>query len=167
MKNSVLYPGSFDPITKGHMEIIDQALELFDWVVIGVLNNSQKKESMFNLMKRYDMLCELYHNIYKGKNIVISAADENQTAVQLALEEECSAIVRGVRNIRDFDYELEMQQTNRELSDNKIKTICLFPSQENLFVSSSKVKEIFYHGGDISRYVDPYVEAEMKKIMKR
>lgn len=167
MIKSVLYPGSFDPITKGHMDIINQATELFDWVVIGVMNNPNKKDYMFDLEKRYEMLQHLYFSIYKGKKIVIDLADESQTAVSLAMGEDCQAIVRGLRNSRDFDYEFDMQQTNRELSNNKINTICLFPSQENLFISSSKVKEVFRLGGDISRYVDPYVEEQMKRTLKR
>ena len=94
-------------------------------------------------------------------------ADESQTAVELAMGEDCNAIVRGLRNLRDFDYELEMQQTNRELSDNKINTVCLFPHQENLYISSSKVKEVFHLGKDISMYVHPYIEEEMKLTLKR
>ena len=121
--SKVLYPGSFDPITKGHMNIIDQAIALFDKVT------------------------------------VITAKG---AAVDVAIENDCSAIVRGLRGITDFDYEISMQQVNKEISDYKVNTICFFADPNYQFLSSSMVKEVFILGKDISRYVDDSVQKKME-----
>ncbi len=152
----VLYPGSFDPITKGHMNIIDQATQLFDEVVIAVLQNPSKKSSFFSLEERLEILDKLYHNNPKVKLIT-----SNSTSSDLALEQNCKAIVRGIRSVKDFEYEVLLAQINRDISDNKVNTICLFADPRLQNVSSSVVKEVFYLNKSISRYVDPLVEKEM------
>ena len=116
----VLYPGSFDPITKGHMNIIDQACEMFDEVVVAVLANSKKESGMFSL-----------------------------------------AIVRGLRSLTDFDYEVQLSQINKDISDNKVNTVCFFADRDFQFISSSMVKEVFSLGKGIGRYVAPSVEVKM------
>lgn len=155
--SKVLYPGSFDPITKGHMSIIDQACGLFDEVVVGVLINPSKKNSFFNPEERV----ELIKNIYKdnGKVKVITAKG---AAVDVAMENNCCAIVRGLRGITDFDYEISMQQVNKEISDYKVNTICFFADPNYQFLSSSMVKEVFMLGKDISKYVDDSVQKQME-----
>ncbi len=152
----VLYPGSFDPITKGHMNIIDQATQLFDEVVIAVLQNPSKKSSFFSLEERLEILDKLYYNNPKVKLIT-----SNSTSSDLALEQNCKAIVRGIRSVKDFEYEVLLAQINRDISDNKVNTICLFADPRLQNVSSSVVKEVFYLNKSISRYVDPLVEKEM------
>ena len=117
----VLYPGSFDPITKGHMNIIEQASNLFDEVVIAVMQNHSKKSSLFTLEERLEMIRKLYQNMNNIK--VISARG---AAVDVALLNECKAIIRGLRSLSDYDYEVQLQQINKEISSNEVNTVCLF-----------------------------------------
>ena len=152
----VLYPGSFDPITKGHMNIIEQACELFDEVVIAVLQNPLKKAGLFTLEERMEIIKELYQAINNVKVISGSGA-----TVDISLLHECKAIIRGLRSLSDYDYEVQLQQMNKEISNNKINTICLFADKEYQFVSSSMVKEVLNLNKDISKYVDPLVEEKM------
>ena len=152
----VMYPGSFDPITKGHMNIIEQASSLFDEVVIAVLQNSSKKNYLFTLEERMEMLQELYKNVDNVKVVMGSGA-----SVDLAILYECKAIVRGLRSLSEYDYEVLLQQINKDISNNKVNTICLFADKEYQFISSSVVKEVFELDKDVSRYVSSYV---LKKL---
>ena len=152
----VLYPGSFDPMTKGHMNIVEQASDLFDEVIIAVMQNPLKKSGLFTLEERIEIIKELYKKMNNIKVIVGSGA-----AVDVAILNECKAIIRGLRSLSDYDYEVGLQQINKEMSDNKINTICLFADKEYQFVSSSMVKEILNLDKDISRYVDPIVREKM------
>lgn len=155
--SKVLYPGSFDPITKGHMNIIDQACGLFDEVTISVLINPNKKNAFFSPEERV----KLIENIYKD-NDKVKVITAKKAAVDVAIENDCSAIVRGLRGITDFDYEISMQQVNKEISDYKVNTICFFADPNYQFLSSSMVKEVFMLGKDISRYVDDSVQRQME-----
>lgn len=152
----VLYPGSFDPITKGHMNIIEQASNLFDEIIIAVLQNSLKKSEFFTLEERTEIIKKLYQE--KNNIKVISS---NNTATDIALQNKCNAIIRGLRNSADYNYEVQLQQINKDLSDNKINTICFFTDKEYQFISSSIVKEVFYLNKDISKYVNPLVQEKM------
>ena len=152
----VLYPGSFDPITKGHMNIIEEASYLFDEVVVGILENSLKKNKMFTLDERLEMIDELYKN---NNNIIVISS--TQSAVDVALEYECQAIIRGIRNIRDYDYEIELQEINKELSNNKIKTVCLFAEKEYQYISSTLIKELLRLEKDPSNYIDPLIKEKI------
>ena len=153
----VLYPGSFDPITKGHMNIVNQASKLFEEVVVAIMVNPSKKTSMFSMEERYEMIETIYKNI-KNVEVIIGYG----SAVDVAMENGCNAIVRGLRSLSDFDYEVQLQQINNEISDGKVNTVCLFADKEYQFVSSSMVKEVFNLDKDISRYVDSYVYKRMK-----
>lgn len=157
----VLYPGSFDPITKGHMNIVEQASALFDEVVIAVMQNPSKKAQMFPIEERVQMVQELYQRM---NNVRVVSGDG--AAVDVALLYECKAIIRGLRSLTDFDYEIQLQQINKELTDGKVNTICLFADKEFQFVSSSMVKEVLRLGKDISKYVDPLVHEKMLIKMK-
>ena len=151
----VLYPGSFDPITKGHMNIVEQASELFDEVIVAILQNP-RKTSMFTTQERLEMISELYKH-YDNIKVVIGTG----AAVDIAVLHECKAIVRGLRSLTDYDYEVQMQQINKDISNNQVNTICLFADKEYQFISSSIVKEVFKLDKDISHYVDPFV---LKKL---
>ena len=155
----VLYPGSFDPITKGHMNIVEQASELFDEVIIAILQNP-KKISMFTPQERLEMISELYKHHENIKVVIGTGA-----TVDVAVLHECKAIVRGLRSLTDYDYEVQMQQINKDISNNQVNTICLFADKEYQFISSSVVKEVFSLGKDISSYVDESIERKL--IMKR
>ena len=152
----VLYPGSFDPITKGHMNIVEQASNLFDEVIIAIMQNPLKKSGLFTLEERMEIIKELYQRINNVR--VISACG---AAVDVALLHECKAIIRGLRSLSDYDYEVQLQQFNKEISNNKVNTICLFADKEYQFVSSSMVKEVLRLNKNVSRYVDPIVEEKM------
>lgn len=154
--SKVLYPGSFDPITKGHMNIVKQASELFDEVVIAVLQNPLKKNGMFTLEERLEMINKIYEKVENVKIVSGSGA-----SVDIAILHECKAIVRGLRSLSDYDYEVQLQQMNKEISNGKVNTVCLFADNEYQFVSSSMVKEVFNLDKDISKYVDPVVKEKM------
>lgn len=152
----VLYPGSFDPMTKGHMNIVEQASDLFDEVIIAVMQNPLKKSGLFTLEERMEIIKELYQKMNNVRVVSASGA-----TVDVALIHECKAIIRGLRGLSDYDYEVQLQQMNKEISNNKVNTICLFADKEYQFVSSSMVKEVLNLDKDISRYVDPIVKEKI------
>jgi len=155
----VLYPGSFDPITKGHMNIVEQSLDLFDEVVIAVMHNPAKKNSFFTTEERVEIIKELYKDDQR-----VSIVSAEGATVDVALDNGCKAIVRGLRSLTDFDYEVGLQQINKDITDGKINTVCLFADKDYQFISSSMVKEVFGLNKDISKYVAPLVK---KKMLKR
>lgn len=152
----VLYPGSFDPITYGHMEIIDKACKIFDEVYVAVMHNPLKKCSMFTSDERVLMIKEIYHDNPKVKVIA-----SGEASVDVAIQNGCSCIIRGLRNLRDFDFEMQLANINEDISNGEVQTLCLFASNQNSNISSSAVKEIFYLGKDISKYVAPNVKQNM------
>ena len=159
--SKVLYPGSFDPITKGHMNIINQASDLFDEVVVAILVNPSKKISMFSLEQRLEIIKEIFKDNDKIKIVSGTGA-----AVDIAILNECKAIIRGLRGLSDYDYEVQLAQINKDISNNKVNTICLFADKEYQFISSSMVKEVFNLGKDIDKYVDPVVKEKMLELRK-
>lgn len=158
----VLYPGSFDPMTKGHMNIVEQASDLFDEVIIAVMQNPLKKSGLFTLEERIEIIKELYQKRNNVKVISGSGA-----TVDVALLYECKAIIRGLRSLSDYDYEVQLQQMNKEISNNKINTICLFADKEYQFISSTMVKELFYLDKDISQYVASSINDKMYTKIKK
>ena len=154
----VLYPGSFDPMTKGHMNIVDQASDLFDEIIIAVMQNPAKKNSFFTVNERMEMIADLYKRMNNIKVITGCGA-----AVDVALLYECKAIIRGLRSLSDYDYEVSLQQINKDISDNKVNTIFLCADKDYQFVSSSMVKEVFNLDKDISKYVDDTIKTKMLK----
>ena len=152
----VLYPGSFDPITKGHMNIVEQALGLFDEVVIAVMHNPAKKNILFNTEERVELIKEIYKD-----NPKVTVRAGSGATVDVALQNDCKAIIRGLRGLSDYDYEVQMQQINKEISGNRVNTICLFADKDYQFISSTMIKEAFGLNKDISRYVEPIVLERM------
>ena len=156
MRN-VLYPGSFDPPTYGHMNVVEQALELFDEVVIAVMINLSKK-GFFSIDERIEMLKEIYKNYHQVKIVSGKGA-----AVDLALLHDCKAMIRGMRGVTDFEYELQLATINRKLSK-EVTTISLFPDSEVQHISSSVVRELYSLDKDLDDYVHSYVK---EKLIKR
>lgn len=156
----VLYPGSFDPITKGHMNVIKQASGLFDEVIVAVLQNSSKKTGLFSIEERLEIIKELYKEVNNIKVVSGSGA-----AVDIAMLHECKAIVRGLRGLSDYDYEVSLNYINKDISNGEVNTVCLFADLEYQFISSSIVKEVFNLDKDISNYVDSLVKEKM--LIKR
>jgi len=157
----VLYTGSFDPITRGHMDIINQASQLFDEVVVAILINPNKKDGFFTMEERLNIMKKIYED-YDNVKIIC----EEKAAVDVAEIMECSAIIRGLRGLSDFDYEIGLANINKQISNNKVNTICLFADNKYQFISTSMVKEVFRLGKDISLYVDDIVKEEMKEKVK-
>lgn len=158
MKTAV-YPGTFDPVTYGHLDVILRASKLFDRVIVGVLHNSSKSP-LFSVEERVKMLEEVTKEY---PNIKIRSF----TGLLVDFAKECEAhiIVRGLRAITDFDYELQMAQTNRIMSPD-LDTLFLTTSLEYAYLSSTTVKEVAAFGGDISAFVPPYVEEKIRERMK-
>jgi len=145
----VLIPGSFDPPTNGHIEVIKRASNVFDEVFVGVVVNPQKNP-MFEVGEREKMLAEIFDGI---KNIKVESFEG--LLVDFAKEMKINAIVKGLRAMTDFDYEFQMAQMNFNLAD--FETIFIPASPEYGYVSSSMVKEIYSYGGDVSALVPSVV----------
>ena len=155
MKKAI-YPGSFDPVTLGHLDVIERASKLFDHLIIGVLNNSAKTP-LFSIEERVNMIQEATKHI---PNVEVKSF--GGLTVDFAKECEAHAVVRGLRAVTDFEYELQIAQLNRVINPN-IDTVFLTTDLKYAYLSSSSVKEVAAYGGDISNFVTPAVEAEVKK----
>ena len=142
----VIYPGTFDPITNGHLDIIKRASSVFDKIVVAVANNKSKK-SMFSLETRVKMVTLATQSISN-----IEVKEFNSLLVDFAKSENSKIIIRGLRAVSDFEYELQMSYANQSL-DNKIDTIYLMPTLNNAFISSSIVRNILSYNGDVSHLV--------------
>lgn len=156
---TALYPGSFDPITNGHLDIINRALNIFDKLYIVISINPSKK-TLFNLEERLDIL----KNVLKDyKNIEIIQNDV--LTVQKAKALNATHIVRGLRALTDFEYEFQLTHANRVL-DSTIDTVFFMTENKHSFLSSSSVKEIAQFGGNIDSFLPDYVILKLKEKMK-
>ena len=158
MKRAV-YPGSFDPVTFGHLDVVCRSADLVDELIVGVLQNNSKNP-LFSLEERVNILKEVTKDI---KNVRI----ESFAGLSIDFARQCEAqfLVRGLRAITDFEYELQMAQTNRIMAPD-IDTIFLTTSLEYAYLSSSTVKEVAYFHGDISKFVPKIVEDAMAQKMR-
>jgi pantetheine-phosphate adenylyltransferase len=143
-----IYPGSFDPITNGHLDLIERASRLVGRLIVAVLHNDVK-QALFTPSERVDMLREVVGGI---RNVEVDCFDG--LLVHYAARRGARVIVRGIRAISDYEYELQMALMNRRLGD-QIETVFLMASEENSFVSSRLVKEVVRMGGDITGFVPP------------
>lgn len=153
--SKAIYPGSFDPVTNGHLDVIGRAAKLFDELYVGVLINSAKNP-LFSINERVSMLEE---ELKGYSNIHVVSFDG--LLVDYCRSHEISTIVRGLRAITDFEYELQIAQTNRVMAP-QVDTIFLTTCLEYAYLSSSIVKEIAYYGGDISKTVPPGVAQKVR-----
>ena len=149
MKQAI-YPGSFDPMTYGHLDVIKRASRMFDKLTVSVLNNDTKSP-LFSVDERVKILKEATKDI---KNVEIDSF--SGLLVDYCREKDVHIIIRGLRAITDFEYELQTAQTNRKLSDDEVDTIFLTTSLEYSYLSSSSVKTIISFGGDISQFVPEF-----------
>ena len=159
MKNAI-YPGSFDPVTLGHIDIIRRSAELFDHLIIAVLNNSAKKP-LFTVEERLHMLKEVTKDIPNTEVLSFGGL-----TVEFARECGAHALVRGLRAVTDFEYELQLAQLNRVIAP-EIDTVFLTTNLKYAYLSSSSVKEVAAYGGDISSFVTPYVEERVHEKFQR
>ena len=147
---TAVYPGSFDPVTLGHMDIIERTARMFDHVIIGVLQNNSKTP-LFSVEERVNILEKATKDI---PNVIIKPF--NGLSVNFAKENEAQVIVRGLRAVTDFEYELQMAQTNRVLAPD-VDTVFLTTSLEYAYVSSTIMKEVARFGGDLAKFAPPEI----------
>ncbi|MCY4051198.1 MAG: pantetheine-phosphate adenylyltransferase [Gammaproteobacteria bacterium] len=150
MSRTAIYPGTFDPLTNGHCEVIYRACKMFDRVIVAIADNPEKYP-LFSLDERVDLVKQV---LRKSDGIEI----QGFSGLLIDFAQECQAqiIIRGLRAVSDFEYEFQLASMNRKLAKS-IETVFLTPSEQNTFVSASLVKEIAKYGGDISPFVDSAV----------
>jgi pantetheine-phosphate adenylyltransferase len=154
METRVVYPGSFDPVTNGHIDLIQRSAALFDKLIVAVLKNDEKAP-LFTVEERVEMLREAVRDL---KNVSVTSFEG--LLVDLAEQIGASVIVRGIRAISDYEYELQMALMNRRLS-NKVETVFMLPAESYSFLSSKLVKEIARLGGSIRGFVPADVERRL------
>lgn len=159
MKNTIIYPGTFDPITKGHEDLVERACKLFDKVIVGVAANP-RKESLFSLQERVSLAKQVLANYPQVE--VLGFAN---LLIDFAKEQKARIILRGLRAVSDFEYEFQLANMNRCL-DNDIETLFLTPAERYTYISSSMIKEVARLGGDVSHCVHPLVTKLLQKFYK-
>lgn len=159
-----IYPGSFDPVTNGHLDIIERGCKLFDEIIIGILVNPEK-QPFFTVEERHEMLNEVVQDITHG-NCKVSVDSFSGLLVNYAVTQQADVIVRGIRAISDYEYELQMALMNRRLEPG-IETVFMMPAEIYSYVSSRLVKEVFQLGGTIAGLVPPIIERRMKEKLKQ
>ena len=159
-----IYPGSFDPVTHGHLDIIERGCKLFDEIIIGILVNPEK-QPFFSVEERQEMLNEVVHDITQG-GCKVRVDSFSGLLVNYAVAQQADVIVRGIRAISDYEYELQMALMNRRLEPG-IETVFMMPAETYSYVSSRLVKEVFQLGGTIAGLVPPLIEKRMKEKMKQ
>ena len=154
METRAVYPGSFDPVTNGHIDLIQRSAALFDNVVVAVLSNTDKSP-FFTVEERVEMLKEAIQDLEN-----VSVTSFAGLLVDFVEQIGASVIVRGIRAVSDYEYELQMALMNRRLLDN-VETVFMLPAESYSFLSSKLVKEIAQHGGSIQEFVPPDVEKRL------
>ena len=152
-----IYPGSFDPLTFGHIDILERAASLFDKVIVGVAESKAKKP-LFTVEERLALIDEMFVDNDKIESLGYS----EKLTVDLARENKAIAIIRGLRAVADFEYEFQLATMNRSLEPD-IESIFFTPKDTLIYVSSSLVKEIAQFGGDVTRFVPKHVVSALKK----
>ena len=159
MSRNAIYPGTFDPITNGHQDLVRRAAKLFDRVIVAIASNTNKSP-MFSLDSRLDLARRVLDDL---PNVEVLGYAE--LTVGFASKHQATVIIRGLRAISDFEFEFQLANMNRHL-DRDIETVFLTPQEQFTFISSSLVREIAMLGGDVGEFVHPIVEAELKKHRK-
>lgn len=155
-----IYPGTFDPITYGHIDVLERAIEIFDKVIIAVAHNSSK-HPLFSDDERVEMIRGVTKKY--GKKVVVDSFDG--LLVRYAQSKSAVAIVRGLRAVTDFEYEFQMALTNRKLAKN-LMTVFLMPHEKYTYLNSSLVREIAMHGGNLTDFVPPSVSKRLRRKVR-
>ena len=156
MKHNAMYPGTFDPITNGHHDLVRRAASIFDRVFVAIAANPNKA-AMFPLEARVDLARRVLHDI---PNVEVVGYAE--LTVEFARKHSVTVVIRGLRAVSDFEFEFQLANMSRHLA-REIETVFLTPQEQFTFISSTLVREIAVLGGDVAEFVSPIVEAELKK----
>jgi pantetheine-phosphate adenylyltransferase len=159
MKNRAVYPGTFDPVTYGHIDVIRRARKLFDTIYIAIAQNTEKT-SLFTPFERMQLLKKATRNL-KGVHVEVF----DGLVVEYAKKKQVQTLIRGLRAISDFDYEFQMALMNRKLCQ-QIGTIFLMPSEDNFYISSRLIKEVAILKGDVKQFVPPFVAKKLVQKLK-
>ena len=160
MSIGAVFPGTFDPITRGHEDLIRRAAALFDPLIVAIAENPSK-EPMFSLQERVDLVEQVLSDL-----VAVKVMSYDGLTVEFAKANGLGCIVRGVRVAGDFEYEFQLATMNRHLAE-KVDTVFLAPQIRNSFISSSLIREIAEFDGDLSSFVHPYVQKKLKKKKAR
>jgi pantetheine-phosphate adenylyltransferase len=155
-----IYPGTFDPITNGHLDIIERAIKLFDTVIVTIARNSSKNP-LFSDKERLEMIREVVKHL---KQVEVDSFDG--LLVDYAKKRNATAVLRGLRAISDFEYEFQLALTNRKLNDS-FESVFLMPSERYTYLNSTIVREIARLGGDVSDFVPPIVKKAFDRKFKK
>ena len=150
-----LYPGSFDPLTSGHVDIIERGARLFDQIIVAILNNAEKTP-LFSVDERVAIIREVFKT---RPNVSVETFDG--LLVDYARRKNASVLVRGLRAVSDFEYEFQMALMNRHLAPG-LETVFMMPAEEYTYISSRLIKEVFTLGGDVAGLVPPVVEERLR-----
>ena len=156
-----IYPGTFDPPTNGHLDLIQRGSAIFDELIVGILHNPEKEQPLFSLAEREKMLKALTKPF---DNVRIDTFDG--LLVDYAARVGASALLRGIRAISDYEYELQMALMNRKLNPG-LETVFMMPAEQYTYISSRLIKEVFTLGGEISGLVPPVVEQKLREKQKK
>jgi len=154
---TAIYPGTFDPLTNGHLDLIARGSKFVDELVVAILKNSDKGEPLFTVSERVEMIAEA---IQDYPNVSVTTFDG--LMVDFARTQGAKAVLRGIRAISDYEYEFQMAMMNRKL-DPKLETLFMMPAEKYTYVSSRLIKGVFKLGGDVSGLVPPLVMERLKK----
>jgi pantetheine-phosphate adenylyltransferase len=156
MKRNAMYPGTFDPITNGHHDLVRRAASIFDRVIVAIAGNPNKVP-MFRMEEGVNLAQRVLHDIPN-----VEVVGYSELTVEFARKNNVSVVVRGLRAVSDFEFEFQLANMNRHLA-REIETVFLTPQEQFTFISSTLVREIAVLGGDVAEFVHPIVEAELKK----
>jgi pantetheine-phosphate adenylyltransferase len=153
-----IYPGSFDPVTNGHVDLVKRTLGVFDRVIVAIARNPEKDDSLFTLDERLEMIRE----VFKGLGRRVRAESFDGLLVNYARKSGAKVIIRGLRAVSDFEYEFQMAMMNRELAPG-LETLFMMTGQDHFYISSRLVKEVVSLGGDISALVPKIVRKKLRE----
>lgn len=160
MQGIAVYPGTFDPVTLGHLDLISRSAEIFDCVIVAVAAKSGKAGGMFGIEERLRMVAESAASL---KNVSVEVLDG--LLVDYCLRRNVGIVIRGLRAYSDFEYEFQMALTNRKLAP-KIETLFMMPLEEHSYVTASTVREVARYGGDTSGFVPGPVQCHLERFMQ-
>jgi len=156
MKRNAMYPGTFDPITNGHQDLIRRAAGLFDRVIVAIAQNPNKAP-MFSMEQRVDLARRVLHDLPN-----VDVTGYAGLTVEFARRNDVTVVLRGLRAVSDFEFEFQLANMSRHLA-REIETVFLTPQEQFMFISSTLVREIAVLGGEVAEFVHPIVAAELKK----